>query len=438
MNRILFNYGMIDITPDEPVILGGFANRVGLSAEIHRRLSSRCLVIKNGQSLFCLVVNDLMDVNPDIIKTITSRISVETGIPAESILITSIHTHSAPMMEYGWSDANDRYIRSVINKIVSNVVRILTDKSEIRPGIVSLGKAACGINIARRDIKPEDGGMAYRIGDPFGLKDEEVLIMEIADVEGNKKVTLFNYACHPVTLGYESNYISTDYPGMAREVIEKKRGGMAVFLNGAAGDLNPREAHNTDPQITDREGEKLGIAVVSASLEKMEGDCSLVIISDTIEIPFRDQNITKEHIENEMKRKSSDITEFYGWQDMLARWGKKVFEMLERKEVKNSFPFRVNFVKVGRAIFFFTQGELFVKYQIDLKNLFSDYMVFCVAYAHGTGAYIPTAEVFKNKGYEADQAYIYEILPSPLSPEIEKIFFKAVADNIRKLISGQK
>lgn len=435
MDKILYNYGVTDITPSEHLLLAGYANRKGLSADIHRPLTSRCLVLNHGAVFICLIINDLMDVDPAIVEKIASSVSGMTGLPLSSVIIASIHTHSAPVMEYRHSEANDRYIELAAGRIAENAAAVINNNEGFKRGNIRFGKSRCSINIARRDIKPEDGGMAYRIGDPDGLKDEEVLIMEIADDQGGNKVTMFNYACHPVTLGYGSNYISTDYPGKAREVIENERGGMALFVNGATGDLNPRMDNNTSPENTDLEGEKLGNAVLSAILLPDAGETDLRAAEGVIRVPFRDRNVTKEHIAEEVKRKSSDITEFFTWKEMLQTWAGKVYEMIERGVVKEAFPFKINTVKIGNAVLFITQGELFVKYQIELKKLFPDHHVFCITYAHGTGAYIPTADVFKMKGYEADQAYIYEVLPSPLSPEIETIYLEGAVKAIKTLIS---
>ena len=431
---LFFNYSLIDITPNENLFLGGYANRKGLSTDVHRRLTSRCVVLKQGEVIICLIVNDLMDVYPEIIQSIKDRIVQKTGIDIDSVLITSIHTHSAPEMEFGRSEANDLYIRSFIFQISDNACMTITDQEGFNKAILKYGKGECDINIARRDVKPEGGGLAYRVGDPDGLRDEEVGILQLTNETGLRNVTIFNYACHPVTLGYESNYISTDYPGKAREIVEQKEGGMAVFLNGAAGDLQPRVEHNIDPVITDRVGEHLGNAVVSVKMSRFYDNLDIKTIAKTIWVPFRDQIITKEHIAREAKRKASDITEFFTWQEMLDRWKKKVYEMIDKNEIKTSFPFKINVVKLGKVIIFFTQGELFVKYQLELKRLFSDYQILCVAYVHGVGAYIPTADVFEKKGYEADQSYIYEVLPSPLSPQIEKIYLEGAVNAINKLI----
>ena len=432
---MLFNYGLADITPDEPLLLAGYANRTGLSSAVHRRLTTRCVVLKQEQTIVCLIANDLMDVDPKIIGIIIAKIIGKTGIDPAAILITSIHTHSAPETEYGRSDANDRYVRFLIKTVARNAIDVIKGDTRFRRATQSFGKAVCDINIARRDVKPEDGGMAYRVGDPDGIKDREVSIIQLTDDEHIRKVTLFNYACHPVILGYESNYVSTDYPGRAREVVEGKYGGMAVFLNGAAGDLNPRLAHQVDPSIADSEGEKLGNAVLSAELVGYGSEPDLAMTARVIHIPFRDQVITKKHIEQEVERKASDITEFFTWNEMLDRWKKKVFEMIGEKKVKDSFPFKLNAVKLGNCVIFLTQGELFVKYQLELKKRFPGYHMLCIAYVHGIGAYIPTSEAFENKSYEADQAYIYEVMPSPLTPEIEKIYIEEASQMINDLIN---
>ncbi len=434
MTDLLFNYNLTDITPEEPVFLGGFANRKGLSGKVHRPLTSRCLVLKQENTIACRVVNDLMDVDPAIINAIVDQIAHAAGISSENILITSIHTHSAPDMEYGRLEANDRYIRYASHRIAENAINTIKNQSDFRFAVIRTGKALCKINMARRDVKPEGGGLAYRIGDPDALRDEEVGILQLSDEDDSHKVTLFNYSCHPVTLGYESLFVSTDYPGSAREVVEKSMGGMAIFVNGAAGDLNPREAHFADPGITDRVGDQLGKAVAESRLYEYMGEVHLKTTAGIITVPFRDQNITREHIAAEVKRKADDITEFFTWKDMLKRWEARVYEMIDRGEVRSSFRFRVNAWKLGNTIIFFTQGELFVKYQIELKKLFSGYNLICIVYVHGIGAYIPTADVFEKKGYEADQSYIYEVMPSPLSDKIEEIYMNGVTEMISGLI----
>ena len=61
-------------------------------------------------------------------------------------------------------------------------------------------------------------------------------------VWGTILATIVNYACHPTTLGGRNRLISPDYLGAMRETIETNTGlAPCLFLNGAAGELAPRE-----------------------------------------------------------------------------------------------------------------------------------------------------------------------------------------------------
>eukprot|EP00040_Diaphanoeca_grandis_P029444 m.172473 g.172473 ORF g.172473 m.172473 type:complete len:551 (+) comp31686_c0_seq1:90-1742(+) len=75
---------------------------------------------------------------------------------------------------------------------------------------------------------------------------------------------LFNYGCHPTTLGPGNVHISPDYIGAARELVEKEFGGHAVFLQGASGDTGPMISYAGDPAAADRNGKWLGYAVAAS------------------------------------------------------------------------------------------------------------------------------------------------------------------------------
>ena len=76
--------------------------------------------------------------------------------------------------------------------------------------------------------------------------------------------TLFNYACHPTTLAWENRLLSPDYIGAAREVLEHAFGAPALFLQGASGELAPRDDYVGDTAVADRNGRQLGHAAAAA------------------------------------------------------------------------------------------------------------------------------------------------------------------------------
>ena len=51
---------------------------------------------------------------------------------------------------------------------------------------------------------------------------------------------IYSYACHPTTLGPDNYYISADYPGIVRRILEEWHPGLVpVFLQGCGADIKP-------------------------------------------------------------------------------------------------------------------------------------------------------------------------------------------------------
>jgi neutral ceramidase len=433
MNALYVNCNQTDISPSESVVLAGYANRVGLSTSIHRPLSSRCALLKVGGESTCLIANDLLDITPEMTQEIIRRIADEAAVPAASIFVHAIHTHSAPVMEYGASESNDRYIRWAISRIVQNAVRTVVQTEAYQVCSLRYGSARCDISANRRLIDPQTG-LAAKVSNTRGANDQEVNILQMVNSAGSPVVTLLNYACHPVILGYDSVVVSTDYPGAARETIEQVLGGIAIFLNGAAGNINPCLTDETNPAIADQEGRKLGAAVVNATMEAWNGPFDIKARNHIVEIPYRDQKMTAERFQHEVKRRLNEQTEFHNWRQDLRRWSSVMIDHLDRGSLPDTCSIAVTAMRMGPAVFLLSQGEVFIEFQIRAKQDCPAMKVFFVAYTNGLKGYIPTAEAFRQKGYEVDQAYVYMDEPSPLTPEADQIYMNAVNDLLREVL----
>lgn len=75
-------------------------------------------------------------------------------------------------------------------------------------------------------------------------------------------------------------------------------------------------------------------------------------------------------------------------------------------------------------------GEICCDYGHDIKGLRRDAFIIPVGYSNGLVAYIPSARLFPEGGYEPEGSCPYFGLPSPLKPEIEAI----IQAGIRKLM----
>ena len=63
--------------------------------------------------------------------------------------------------------------------------------------------------------------------------------LHFATGDGAPIATLVNYACHPTASGPANTEVSRDWCGYAADAVEAALGGVAVYMNGAVGDVNP-------------------------------------------------------------------------------------------------------------------------------------------------------------------------------------------------------
>ncbi len=435
INHLSCFFNIADITPEGPVYLAGFANRKGTSESIHRPLLTQCLVLKSNQEQVCIIVNDLMEVSPASIRKIIDNITGSTGFPDGHIFIHQTHTHSAPIMDemgLAWSDANNRYRENVLKTISDNAIRTITDTLSFIPCRIKTGHGVCNIGINRRAIDPETGKTI--IGESTeGFFDPEVGILQLTNLENKPVVTLFNYACHPVTLGYENFAVSPDFIGEARRVIEDNWGGTALYLNGAAGDINPVNGLGSSTAIADQEGNKLGNAVLQANL-KLDTAVYLVINNERVLLPYRNSNHTPERIRDEVARKCKDTTEFITWKEDVRKWGDKMINEYNENRLPDKRIMLAGGIRIGSSILLFSQGEVFNQYHSRLKRSFPERIILFAGYTNGESGYLPDQHAFKEGGYEVDQAYIYLGEPSPLLPASDSIFFNKMSALIRNLL----
>ena len=149
------------------------------------------------------------------------------------------HNHSGPAMPgYMLDTAEDRpfkerYKRDLQAWLVEAAVEANGGCS--RHGSARTGERAT-IGVYRRENQDGHDVLGEVPDHPI---DPSVGVIGVDDLDGNPIATVFRYSGHPVTIGGRSVVASTDYPGPAREVLERNLGGLAVFLQGCGGNINP-------------------------------------------------------------------------------------------------------------------------------------------------------------------------------------------------------
>ena len=433
--KLKCNCKTIDITPTESLYLAGFANRIEPSTGVHMPLSSRCMIFTIEGATFCIISNDFMEIKKELVNTIKESIARQTSIPLSNIFIHSIHSHSAPIVDgmgMATNRANSSYQEQTIDQIISNAISTNQDKFGFKNCSIKVGSSESFIAANRRYLD-EDSGKVIISTQLNILEDPLVGVIQFVDDKNKVVASMVNYACHPVSLGPQNTLISPDYVGKTRETIEKEWGGICLFLNGAAGDINPRGQSSSDLSNPENLGLSLGKSVLESAFSNMTLE-SVKLANGSINLPFKIQEISAKFIQTEVKRKKEIQTGFMGWEKKIDQWA-----LAQKRRLGPSATLgrnmEISVLRMGTIIMVFSPGELFSSYHRTLRKQFPEYQLFLFGYINGESGYLPDKKAFELGGYEVEQAYIFFNEPSVLDSTSAELFSKKIAELIQSTIS---
>ena len=245
----------IDITPEKPVRMSGYASRKDLSTGVHDPLSARALAFEAAGKRLVLVSTDVIGFYGGTAESMREALLREFDLEPSELFLSAIHTHAAPTLttDPERSHANNlEYTETLKGKLTEAVRLALDDMKSARLGL-GVGYSPVGAN--RRELRVErDGTSSIVLGrNPYGPTDKEVLVMKVARTDGGLMAVAFDYATHGTSLGPANYTISGDVLGLAEQFVEKVLGPdtVAPAFAGASGDIDPwyriLPAFNTEP-----------------------------------------------------------------------------------------------------------------------------------------------------------------------------------------------
>jgi hypothetical protein len=245
----------IDITPDRPVTLSGYASRKGLSTGVRDPLSARALAFQAAGKRLVLVSVDIIGFYGGTDEYLRSALLKEFSLQPSELFLCGIHTHAAPSptidREHG-NASNVEYMEGLRGKLIDVARRAL---GAMQPVSLGLGVGYCPVGANRRELRINDKGESSIVlgRNPYGPTDKEVLVMKVAKPDGTPVAVAFDYATHGTSLGYDNYTISGDVPGLAEQFVEKILGSdvIAPVFVGASGNIDPwyrvLPGFNTEP-----------------------------------------------------------------------------------------------------------------------------------------------------------------------------------------------
>ncbi|WP_119079121.1 hypothetical protein [Chitinophaga alhagiae] len=254
-----------DITPPVGIFARNWGAATHETAEgVHLPLTLTCITFQTDAAAAPLVL-----ISADLgwwksaedERQLRQGILQATGLDAARLMCCLTHTHAGPSTFS--EDAHkpgghliQPYLRQVRESAIAAVREALAGAA---PATLTWQYGQCDLAV-NRDLPHED---RYVVAfNPNTPADQTLLVGRITGRYGILG-TIVNYACHPTTLAWNNKLLSPDYVGAMREVVEAATSAPCLFLQGASGDLSPREQYSGDTALADAHGRQLAFSVLS-------------------------------------------------------------------------------------------------------------------------------------------------------------------------------
>jgi hypothetical protein len=270
-SRCLAGVSRCDITPPVGIYhrMWGAATH-DRSTGVHRHLTATAMYLSDlnasGKSSQVIIAVDHCLLWPQEMNRLLDVVSAETEIPRETLIVFFSHTHGAGLMGLERKDLpGGHLIEPYLKELATNIAGVVAEaRNRQTPATIVYGHGRCGL-ATNRDYLDEKSGHYVCGFNPTGIADDTVLVARVVRNDTREPIsTIVNYACHPTTLAWDNTLISPDYIGAMRETIEMATGVPCIFIQGASGDVGPREGFVGDPAVADRNGRQLGHAALAA------------------------------------------------------------------------------------------------------------------------------------------------------------------------------
>jgi hypothetical protein len=191
---ILAGFAQVDITPEVPIRLAGYAGRKRGADRIDQRLVAQALAFNTGSNgSFVLVTVDNCELSAAFLEPVLRKLEATAGLGRGRVAVVSSHTHSAPVLAdtlVAMPQANDpgenRAIQAYSNSLREKLVEVVTAATaDFQPVTLEHGIGYAGFAMNRRVYR----GEKVVFGDnPDGPVDRQVPVLRISGTNlGNER-----------------------------------------------------------------------------------------------------------------------------------------------------------------------------------------------------------------------------------------------------------
>ena len=445
---------------------------------IESDLTATALVLGDGDTKVVVIATDLCMVSMAEGDRLRSAVAEALDIPVAHVLLNMSHNHSSPALPdfMAMTDTEEdarfrvRYEQDLQKWLVEAAVEA---NERLQPARIGTGWGESTIGVYRRETRDGRDVLGEVPDHPI---DPTVGVIRVDDLDGRPIAIAFRYSAHPVTVGSRSQVASADYPGPARDVLERNLGGLALFLQGCGGNINPRVGIGYEVDCSDTKnrvglelgGEALKVAaairtntragerrplgnvpnILFTPWEPVHGDtCTHLAAAETTvaldydELPSLEK-AREIHAHWERTRDERLNGDALDWEIRAAQkyehWATHLVAAVE--DGHPTHELRVQAIRVNDVVISALNMEIFFETGDEIRARSPLPDTFVLGYTNGCFGYLPRGDDYPEGGWQIDESYAVPdlipqawMMPVILHPDSARRAVEASAELIEKL-----
>ncbi len=365
------------------------------------------LVLDAAGQRLCIASTDSMIVPDDVLADATARIVAATGIPFDNLLICATHTHHAPCTIDLLGCHRDVAYTQALGEALVEAVLAANRAANQAPADAALffaesQEASTGMN-SRYLLK--DGTVAWYaypwedVVRPTGPFDPDLPVLAVRRADGEMVGSMFGHAVHNIGALTRGAHSPGTY-GLVAQEVERRHGGVSLFLPGAFGSTHYTGEFGSTPNqhlITTAER----VFRLAAAVDKGMRDAAPVSL-DPVRIvkcpfPYRVRHFDEEREEAAIRYWSEKYIPDH------AEGNMQVFRQMRQEMAPVQGEERqvwLQVMRLGEVAVVGVPCEMFTALGLEIRRRSPFRHTYVVGLANGTIGYVGNRDAYDLGGYQ--------------------------------------
>lgn len=406
-------YQLVTFQEDVTIPIGHACMGGGVSPamEVVDPLYAHGVVLLGPEKPLVFATVDWCEIRNDAYDHWRTALAEAAGTTRERVLLTSVHQHDAPVVDYEAQRLLDAvgletslcdvaFARQCVDRVAAALKAALKSPRPVTHYGIGVAQVE-GVTSNRRVVLP-DGTVTYGRGSatkdpalralPEGIIDPWLKTLSFWDGD-TPLAALSAYSTHPMSY-YGQGGVSADFVGMARARRQTEMPEVfQMYFTGCSGDTTAGKFNDGDPANRPVLADKLYQGMVNAweNTQRYPLEQAALRVAPLNLVPKSFGGYSKADAQATL----ADVSLKTFTRNLAA------MALSYRKRVDAGQPIDVPVVDFGKAKFLILPGESFVQYQLTAQGMSPDAPVVTAGFGECAPGYIPSA-IASAEGYNEE------------------------------------